>query len=62
MKKPFTAVAVAVFCIVALVQLFRLVQGWEVSINGVGIPLWASAVAIVVAATLAVMVWIEARR
>ena len=61
-KKPFTAIAVGLLSVVALVQLLRLVQGWEVSIGGVSIPMWASAVAVVVAAGLAAMLWIEMRR
>lgn len=61
-KKPFTAIAVGLLSVVALVQLLRLVQGWEVTIGGVSIPLWASAVAVVVAAGLAAMLWIEMRR
>jgi len=60
--KPFSSVAVVVFGLVALVQLLRLVLGWSVVVNGVSIPLWASAVACLVAAGLAVMVWREARQ
>ena len=59
--KPFTTVAVVVFALVALVQVLRVVLGWDVSINGVHIPLWASLIASVVAAGLAVMVSREAR-
>lgn len=60
--KPFSTIAVAVFALVALMQLLRFVLGWPVVVNGVGIPLWASAVAFVVAAGLAVMVWREAHQ
>jgi hypothetical protein len=59
MKKPFTLAAVAVFTVVALLQLTRLVLGWEVTVQGFAIPLWASAIAFVVAAGLAVTVWRE---
>lgn len=59
--KPFTSIAVGVFALVALLQLLRVVLGWEVTINGVVIPLWASVVACVVAATLAVMLRRESR-
>jgi len=59
MKKPFTLAAVAVFSIVALVQLMRLLMGVEVTIEGFAVPLWASGVAVVVAAGLAVTVWRE---
>lgn len=60
--KPFSLVAVVVFGLVALLQSVRLVLGWSVVINGVEIPLWASAIACPVAAGLAVMVWREARQ
>ncbi len=60
--KPFSAISVVVFVLVALVQLLRLVLGWPVVINGINIPLWASAIACLVAAGLAVMVWREARQ
>jgi hypothetical protein len=60
--KPFTRVAVVVFSLVALVQLLRVVLGWDVSIAGVAIPAWASVVAFLVATTLAVMVQRELRR
>jgi len=59
--KPFTMIAVVVFSLVALLQLVRLVQGWQVIVNGWPIPLWASGVALVVAAGLAFMLWREAR-
>lgn len=60
--KPFSAIAVVVFVLVALAQLLRLILGWSVVINGIDIPLWASAIACLVAAGLAVMVWREVRQ
>lgn len=57
--KPFTMVAVVVFSLVALLQLLRVVLGWEITVNGILIPLWASVIACVVAATLALMLWRE---
>ncbi len=57
--KPFTFCAVLVFALVALVQLVRFVLGWPVMVNGVQIPVWVSALAAVVAALLAVMLWRE---
>ena len=62
MNKPFTLIAVVLFSLIAAMQLLRFVLGWEVTVNGVGIPVWASGIAFVVAAGLAVMVWREARR
>ena len=61
MIKPFTFVAVVVFSVVALLQLLRLLVGWDITINAITIPLWASGVAFVVAAGLAAMVWRERR-
>ena len=59
--KPFTTVAVIVFALVALLQLLRVALGWAVTVNGVSIPLWASVIAAVVAATLALMLSRESR-
>ena len=61
MNKPFTLIAVVVFSMVSLLQLLRLLLGWAITINGITIPLWASGVACVAAAALAVMVWRERR-
>ena len=60
--KPFSVIAAVVFALVALAQLLRLVLGWSVVVNGISIPLWASAIACLVAAGLAVMMWREARQ
>ena len=61
MNKPFTLVAVAVLSLVSLLQLLRLLLGWEMTLNGIAIPLWASGLVFVVAAGLAAMVWRERR-
>ena len=60
--KPFSHIAGFLFGVIALLQLLRVVQGWEVIVNGFAVPLWASAVVALVTAVLAVMVWREARR
>lgn len=59
--KPFTAIAVGVFSLVALLQLVRLLMGWEVTVHGLFIPVWASGIAFVIAGVLAVMLWRESR-
>ena len=59
--KPFTTIAVFVFMLIALMQVLRVVLGWEVTVNGLSIPPWASVIAIVVAATLAFKIWREMR-
>jgi hypothetical protein len=61
-RKPFTMIAVVLLLLIALLQLLRFILGWEVTLNGVRIPVWASAIACLVAAGLAVMVWVEARK
>ena len=62
MNKPFTATAVVLFSLIALLQLLRVLLGWEVTVNGVHVPLWASGLAFAIAAGLAAMVWRENRR
>lgn len=58
--KPFTTIAVAVFMIMALVHLSRLLTGWEVVLGGFVVPVWWSGVALVICAGLALMLWREA--
>ncbi len=57
--KPFTLIAIVVFVLVALLQLIRFVLGWEVTVNHVAIPIWASGIAFLIAAALAFMLWRE---
>ena len=59
MKRPFTMIAIALFSLIALLQLLRFILGWEITVNGVTVPVWASGIAFVIAAGLAVMVWRE---
>ncbi len=59
MKKPFTVIAIVLLSLIALLQLLRFILGWEVTVHGVSVPVWASGIAFVVAAGLAVMVWLE---
>ena len=59
--KPFTFLAVVVFALVAVFQLARFALGWPVMINGVQIPVWASAILAAFAALLAVMLARECR-
>ena len=60
--KPFTTIAVVLFLLIALLQLLRFLLGWEIIVNGILIPVWASGIAFVIAAALAVMLWREANR
>ena len=59
--KPFTTIAVALFALIAVVHLLRLFAGWEVVVGGFVIPVWWSAIGLVIAGGLALMVWREAR-
>ena len=59
--KPFTVIAIVVFSLVAILQLTRLILGWEVMVNGLIIPAWVSVMAFVIAGGLAVMLWRETR-
>ena len=62
MKKPFTVIAIGLLSLIAVLQLLRFILGWEVTVNGLGVPLWVSAIAFLVATGLAVMLWLEARK
>ena len=61
-RKPFTAVAVFLFALIAFLHFLRLFRGWEVTVNGMVVPKWASGPGLVIAGVLALMVWREARR
>jgi len=52
--RPYLIVSTVAFDVIATAQLVRLVLGWPVVVAGVDIPLWASAIAVVVVGSLAV--------
>ncbi|MCZ6675282.1 MAG: hypothetical protein O7C75_20300 [Verrucomicrobia bacterium] len=60
--KPVSTIVVVVFALVALVHLMRIIQSWEVLVNGVSIPMWTSVVGAVIAGGLAILIWREAQR
>ena len=60
--KPFTTLAAALFGLIALAHLYRLIKGFEIVVGGTMIPQWLSVVGLVIGAGLAVMLWREARR
>ena len=51
--KSYSRVAAIIFAIIAILQLVRALSGWELTLNGAAIPLWASWLASVVAGALA---------
>ena len=60
--KPFTTIVVIVLSIIGFIHLLRLYFGWEVTINGMIVPLWVSAPGFLIAAGLALMLWRESRK
>jgi hypothetical protein len=60
--KPFTTLAVVIFALIALIHLVRLIRPFEMVVHGFVVPQWISAVGLIVAGTLAVMLWRESRR
>ena len=60
--KPVSTIAVVVFAMVAVVHLLRIIQGWEVLVNGITMPLWVSVVGAIIAGGLAMLIWWESRR
>jgi len=52
-KNTFPLLAGAIFLIVAVAHVLRLVFKWEVVVGGWRVPMWVSAIAFVVAAYLA---------
>lgn len=59
--KPFTTLTIVFLGLLSALQLARFMLGWEVVVNGVTVPLWASAIACLVAGALALMLWRESR-
>jgi len=51
-----------VFAVIAVIQALRFFQAWPVSINGYEVPVWASAIAALACAALAVLNWREGKR
>jgi chromate transport protein ChrA len=59
--KTGTLLAVAIFTLVALAHLLRLLTGAEITLNGAVVPQWVSGLGIVVPAIIAWMLWRESR-
>lgn len=59
--KPFATLAVILLSLIAVLQLARFVLGWQVTVNGVEMPVWASGIAFIIAAAVAALLWRESR-
>jgi hypothetical protein len=44
--------AAAIFGLIAVLQLLRIVMGWPVTLNGIDVPFWLSGIAAAVAGAL----------
>jgi len=60
-SRPFTWIASAIFALVSLAHLYRLIRPFEVVIGPCHIPQWFSIVGFVVPAALSWMLCREAR-
>ena len=60
--KTSTTLAIVFLVLLSLLQLTRVLLGWSVVVNGVSVPIWASAVACVIAGALALALWRETHR
>lgn len=52
-QKNFSLVVALIFLLVAVMHFLRLTFKWEVVLNGWSVPMWLSAVALLIAAYLA---------
>ena len=57
--KPFTTLSAMFLALIAVIQLVRFIFAWPITIEGTSIPVWASAIAAIVAGVLATMLWKE---
>jgi hypothetical protein len=60
--KNYSRLAGAVFALIGLLQLARAGLGWEVTLNGLTIPIWASWIAGAVGLVLAWLGFAASRR
>ena len=57
--KPFTTIAIAIFSLICLVHIVRLVVGLDITVGGWAVPLWVSVPGAIVSGGLAFMLWKE---
>ena len=61
-RRPFTMFAAAIFLLIALVHLYRIIVGFDVSVAGTHISQAVSWIAVLFTGLLAEMLFREARR
>ena len=52
MKKPITTIVALLFALGSMVHLYRLYAKFQIMVGNHNVPIWASVVAIIVAAAL----------
>lgn len=60
--KPFTTMACILLLLIAFLQSIRVLLGWEIIVNGHAVPIWASAMAALLAGALSLLALRESRR
>ena len=60
-SRPFTWIAAAIFALMAVIHIYRIVSPFEIHVGSATIPMWVSIVAAVVTAFLSWMLCREAR-
>jgi hypothetical protein len=61
MTSPFTWIASAIFAVIAVVHLYRLIADLPITVGQYSVPRWMSIVGLVIAAGLSWMLCREAR-
>lgn len=59
MNKTYITITAAIFTVIGLLHLARIIYGWEAVIGVLEIPMWASWLAVLVAGALAFKGWEE---
>ncbi len=60
--RPVSKIAAAIFGLIAVGQLLRLLFAWKVTISAMVVPMWVSGLGLAVAAILAVFLWLESQK
>ena len=61
-RRPFTFIAAAIFLLMALAHLYRLLAPFPVTIGATELPQWVSIVALAITAGLSAILFRESRR
>ena len=61
-SRPFTLLAAAIFALMALVHIYRIVTHFQIVVGNHALPMTGSYLAIVIVGLLAVMLYRESQR